>query len=108
MNKSRVLREINKIRNSIVEKYSTEKIILFGSYAHGHPDRDSDVDFLVVLPFRGRAAYKTIEILSSVKPSIPMDLIVRTPQQIEKRLAQNDFFLCEVFARGKVLYEAAH
>lgn len=108
MSKAKVLREINKIRNSIVEKYSPEKIILFGSYAYGRPGRESDVDFFVVLPFKGKAVYKTIEILESVNPSIPMDLIVRTPEQVEKRLAQNDFFLREVFTRGKVLYESSH
>jgi len=68
MSKARILREINKIRNCIVEKYSPEKIILFGSYAYGRPNFESDVDFLVVLPFRGKAVYKTIEILEAVKP----------------------------------------
>ncbi|NJD56322.1 MAG: nucleotidyltransferase domain-containing protein [Nitrospirae bacterium] len=108
MSKAKVLREIDKIKKSIVEKYSPEKIILFGSYAYGRPDRESDVDFLVVMPFSGKAVYKTVEILESVRPSIPVDLIVRTPRQVEKRLAQNDFFLREIFKRGKVLYEAPH
>lgn len=106
MSKSRVLRAIDKIKQSIIEKFGPDKIILFGSYAYGSPGRESDVDFLVVMPFREKAAYKTIEILESVKPSIPVDLILRTPQQIERRLAQNDFFLREVFTRGRVLYEA--
>jgi predicted nucleotidyltransferase len=107
MSKAKVLREIDKIKKSIVEKYGPEKIILFGSYAYGNPGRESDVDFLVIMPFKGKAAYKTIEILESVRPSIPVDLILRTPQQIKKRLAQNDFFLREVITRGKVLYEAS-
>ena len=108
MSNAKVLREIDKIKRIIVDKYSPEKIILFGSYAYGRPDQESDVDFLVVMPFKGKAAYKTIEIMESLRPSIPMDLIVRTPEQVKKRLAQNDFFLREVFMRGKVLYEAPH
>ena len=105
---AKVLMEIDKIKRSIIEKYSPEKIILFGSYAYGRPNLESDVDFLVVMQFKGRAVYKTIEILESVRPSLPVDLIVRTPEQIKRRLSQNDFFLREVFERGKVLYEASH
>jgi len=108
MSNVKVLREIDKIKRRIIEKYSPEKIILFGSYAYGRPDHESDVDFLVVMQFKGKAAYKTIEILESVRPSIPVDLIVRTPKQVQRRLAQNDFFLHEVFKRGKVLFEASH
>ena len=35
-----------------------------------------------------------------------LDLIVRTPQQIERGLKQNNWFLREIIEKGKVLYEA--
>jgi len=35
----------------------------------------------------------------------PMDIIVRTPQEIEQRLRMGDFFIKEILERGKVLYE---
>ena len=35
---------------AVAEKFQPEKIILFGSYAHGKPNEDSDVDILVVMP----------------------------------------------------------
>ncbi len=38
-------------------------------------------------------------------PFLPMDVIVRTPQEVETRLALGDFFIQEILARGKVLYE---
>jgi len=37
-----------------------------------------------------------------------VDLLVRSPEQVQQRLAWNDFFLQEILAQGKVLYEAAH
>jgi hypothetical protein len=37
-----------------------------------------------------------------------VDILVRTPAQVQQRLAWNDFFLQEILEKGKVLYEAAH
>jgi len=34
-----------------------------------------------------------------------MDVIVRTPHQVETRLAMGDFFIKEILDRGKVLYQ---
>ena len=38
----------------LVEQYAPEKVILFGSLAHGEGCWDSDADILVVMPFEGR------------------------------------------------------
>ena len=38
-------------------------------------------------------------------PPFPLDLIVRTPKNLTRRLAEGDSFLREVMAQGKVLYE---
>ena len=32
----------------LCDKFRPERVVVFGSYAHGTPDRDSDVDLLVV------------------------------------------------------------
>lgn len=101
-------KQIDDITARIASSYHPEKIILFGSYAYGQPSEDSDLDLLVVLPFEGRPVYKSIEILEMLHPTVPLDLIVRTPEQLASRLAQHDFFLHEVIQKGKVLYEASH
>ena len=46
----------------IVDHVHPRRIILFGSYARGNPDVDSDVDLLVVLPKNGSKRRKTVEI----------------------------------------------
>jgi len=56
----------------------------------------------------GSGARKAVEILNRVEPEFAVDLIVRTPQEIRRRLAQQDRFLADIVRRGKVLYEAAH
>jgi len=41
-------KEIDVIRDIIIDLVDPDKIILFGSYAYGIPDEKSDADFLVI------------------------------------------------------------
>lgn len=102
------LSSIHELTDRIVQAYHPERIILFGSYAYGTPTADSDVDLLVILPCKGRGSRTAVEILNTVNPRFPVDLLVRTPEQVRQRLAWNDFFLREILEKGRVLYEAPH
>ena len=99
---------IRALSRRIAEQFDPERIILFGSRASGRARKDSDVDLLVVIRCRGPSARKAAEILNWVAPEFAVDLIVRTPQELRRRLAQEDGFLAEIVRRGKVLYETAH
>lgn len=99
-------KEIKDLCRQIVVDFKPLKIILFGSYARGTSTADSDLDFLVVMPFKGRSVDQAIKIRRRISTDMPLDLMVRTPQQIEKRLKMNDFFIKEVINQGHVLYEA--
>jgi hypothetical protein len=48
---------------------------------------------------------QSIRICLALEPPFSLDLIVRTPENLRKRLAEGDSFLCELMATGKVLYE---
>jgi predicted nucleotidyltransferase len=102
------MHSIEEMTARIVQEFEPERIILFGSYAYGTPTADSDVDLLVILPFEGKAPRKSLEILNKINPKFAVDILVRTPEQVQQRLAWNDFFLQEIIEQGKVLYEAAH
>lgn len=99
---------IQALTRRIAAHFKPERIILFGSRATGRARGDSDVDLLVVMRYRGRGARKAAEILNRVEPDFAVDLLVRSPEQLRRRLAQRDAFLAEVVRRGKVLYEATH
>jgi predicted nucleotidyltransferase len=100
------MEKIQEFADSIAREFKPERIILFGSYAYGNPSEGSDVDMLVIMPFRGDACYKSIEILKKIDHRFGVDLIVRTPAKIRQRLKWNDFFIKEIIEKGKVLYEA--
>jgi predicted nucleotidyltransferase len=102
------MKKIKDLTLQIAREFNPERIILFGSYAYGQPGNDSDVDILVVLPFKGKPVRKAIEIRNKVNAVVPLDLIVRTPEQVAERLAQNDWFMREIVERGRTLYEANH
>ena len=85
------------------------QIVLFGSYASGKPTKDSDLDFLVVMPTRKRWSDR-VRSLHALFPerSLPIDFVVRTPEEIRQRLGS---YFCpftrEVLKTGKILYEAS-
>jgi predicted nucleotidyltransferase len=103
--------EMQKIRDlsaQIARAFNPKKIILYGSHAYGNPSTDSDIDMLVVLPFEGKAVRKAIEIRNTVHAELPLDLLVRTPEQLADRIAQNDWFFREIVEKGHTLYEDTH
>jgi predicted nucleotidyltransferase len=97
---------IRRFARQVAERFQPEKIILFGSYAYGAPHADSDVDILVVMPARNELD-QSFKIHSTLLPSFPLDIIVRTPNNMKWRLEEGDSFLREVVSKGKVLYEKA-
>jgi len=102
------MEEIRALAARIVGEFNPERIILFGSYAQGTPNPDSDVDLLVVLPFEGKPWRVASEIRRRVRPSFPLDLLVRTPEGLRSRLQIADPFWQEIVQKGKVLYEAGN
>lgn len=66
-----------------------------------------DVDLLVLLGFAGESFRKAAEIKSAVPAQFAIDLLVRTPATLRRRLRQNDFFLKEIVEKGIVLYDSA-
>ena len=97
---------LKSIAKRIGKSLPIEKIILFGSYANGKPTQDSDVDLFVVMKSRKRPAERAMIVSDLIYPRhFPMDIIVRTPQEVKKRLSQGDFFIEEILEKGKILYQ---
>ncbi len=98
--------EIKRVCAQIARLFQPERIVLFGSYAYGHPTSDSDVDLLVVMPFVGKGFRKASEIRSRIDADFPLDLVVRTPAELRRRLEHGDYFLREATEKGELLYAA--
>ncbi len=98
------MRVIRRYARAIAREFDPDKIILFGSYAYGTPHEDSDVDLLVVMPARNQHD-QAVRIRWRLAAPFPIDLIVRTPNQVAWRLREGESFLTAIASKGKVLYE---
>jgi uncharacterized protein len=98
------MRIICQYARAIATEFNPDKIILFGSYAYGRPHADSDVDLLVIMPARNQHA-QSVRIRMRLSAPFPLDLIIRTPNELTWRLEERESFLTEITSKEKVLYE---
>lgn len=94
---------IRSFARRIAERFEPDKIILFGSYAYGETHNESDVELPVIMRTRN-AIDQAIRITLAFEQPFSLDLIVRTPWQIERGLKDDNWFLREITEKGKVLY----
>jgi predicted nucleotidyltransferase len=98
--------KIRKFARQIGREYQPDRVVLFGSYARGDATNDSDVDVLVIMPYTGKSLEKSVEIRLRLDPDFPLDLLVRTPQEVFRRIEMGDSFMREIVTQGTVLYES--
>jgi predicted nucleotidyltransferase len=96
-----------RFARQVAERFQSDTIVLYGSCAYGTPHADSDVDILVIMPARTQLD-QAVKIELACDPPFPLDLIVRTRDNLRWRLAEGESFFCEIMAKGKVLYEKDH
>ena len=98
--------KINDIVNRIVGRFNPDKIILFGSYATGNPNNDSDIDLLVIkdtdLP-RHRRSFDIQKFL--IGSMIPMDILVYTQKEFDQEKQEKYSFISSAIKTSKILYE---
>lgn len=95
---------IQRYAREVAERFDPERVILFGSHAYGTPHPASDVDILVIMPARNQLD-QAFKIRLAVTAPFSLDLIVRTPDEIRRRLEDGDLFHTAIVTKGKVLYE---
>ena len=98
---------IDDVARQIVEKFEPQKIILFGSYARQRPRAESDVDLLVIMDTSLSETEQAVRILQNIEYHFGLDLLVRTPENLARRLELGDPFLQEIMTEGIVIYERA-
>lgn len=106
MDAENILSEIT----DVLKQYGIEKIILFGSYANGTPNKYSDIDLLVIknIPENEtrdfRIKLKKALWIKLGKLSYSFDILVDNEQRIQKRIQMGDLFYKEIYSKGKTIY----
>ena len=97
--------QINNVVSRIIQNVHPYKVILFGSYATGEPNENSDIDLLIIknsdFPMNKRA----LEIRPFLRGlKIPMDILVYTQNEYQEQINSKYSFLSQIVEKGKVLY----
>lgn len=98
--------KISELVTKIANGYNPDKIILFGSYAKGTANEDSDVDLLVIKETDTPRPERTFQVRKMLYGMmIPLDILVYTPIEIRESQKSKLNFLHEVLTTGKTVYE---
>lgn len=98
----------------VIKSVDPFMVLLFGSYASGIPQHDSDIDLLVVTKDKhipkdydeyAKIYLKVSKAIRPVKKQIAIDLIVHTLPMYQLFIEQNSSFCHEIVSKGKIIYE---
>jgi len=103
--------EIMEFVSIVIKTANPEKIILFGSYAYGHPDENSDVDLLVIKNDKeltrdehAELGLKVFDERRQRKLKMRADVFYRTDRQV-RELTEDGGAFGDALQRGRVIYE---
>jgi len=97
---------LQEIVHRLVTGLHPHKIVLFGSYVYGIPTAHSDVDLLVIVDTQARPVDRYLRVSRLLRPRpFPLDILVKTPEEIAQALDRDDAFIREIMAQGRVLYD---
>lgn len=103
---SRIADQLRPYLTVLTEQFHPEQIILFGSHAYGKPDRHSDIDLLIIMPYSGSALREKIRIREAWRTMPdrgllpPFDLILVTPEEHKERLKNAAGFYDSIVHNG--------
>jgi predicted nucleotidyltransferase len=104
---------IEELKPLIIERLkplNPDKIILFGSYAYGTPNEDSDIDLFLIKDdldinetreYSREARMRILNLISKYK--IGFDILSAPTKYIEQR--EDYFYKVDILQNGKVWYE---
>ena len=97
--------QINIVVNRIVQNANPSKVILFGSYASGEPDENSDVDLLIIKNTNSPRNKRMSEIIPYLRGlKIPMDILVYTENEYQDLLNSRYSIISQIAKKGIVLF----
>jgi predicted nucleotidyltransferase len=102
----------DNLKNEIIKALkpiSPDRVILFGSYAYGNPEKNSDIDLLVVtnenyfpknFSEKNEIYLKVSSRLRAIQKEYPIDIIVHTKPMFEKFIELDSMFARKILKSG--------
>ena len=97
---------LEQVTRTIIERFHPKRIVLFGSHARGDAGSDSDLDLFIEMQTSQRPPERAIEVSAAfgLRPW-PLDVVVYTPEEVQRLQGVNGTLLSTIEKEGKVLYE---
>ena len=109
--------DFNTVMDNLVSSLKPSnpyKIILFGSYAKGNPNENSDVDLMVILDnnhvaktYEERLKKKVFvrNMVLEINRTIPLDILVYSKEEWNRIKEYGNYLIDEIENTGKIIYE---
>ncbi len=99
--------QLKLLSNGIVKKFTAKKIILFGSYAYGNPEKDSDIDLCIIVELKNRRKLEVIrdirrELIAII--SYPLDILVYNEKEFHERSEMKNTLEYKIMHEGIQIY----
>ena len=99
---------LRSITELIVQCCDPEAVLLFGSYAKGQYNLDSDLDLLVIGDFRKSPFLRGLEVRELLRRyPICIDLHLVTPEEMAAESRKPHGFISSVLSSSRIMYERA-
>ncbi len=97
--------DIKKLKQEVIKRLKPlepEKIIMFGSYAYGKPDEESDIDLFLIKDedIEAEALMRLRDLMR--KEKIGFDILCDSKKNVEN--SEDYFYKIDILKNGKVLY----
>ena len=94
----------NEIIYVIVKNENPLKIILFGSYAYGNPNENSDIDLLIIKEKVKSKMKEAVKVRRLLDLNFAFDILVTAPEEFEFYKNECGSIYKEIYDKGKVIY----
>jgi len=102
--KEKFEKELEQIVKKLVSKYHPEQIILFGSWARGDFHSGSDIDLIIIKKTSERFVDRIGKVLELVDSPFVIEPMIYTPEEYQRMLEEDNYFLKSALSEGKVIY----
>lgn len=103
-------REVERLKDGLVQRFNPAKIVLFGSRVLESADQDRDIDICVVLDVHNskdeieESIYSYIYDEEGLDFSCSVDVVVYTYREWEESLKDPGTFASLILRKGRIIY----
>lgn len=104
---TQVRRIVKRYADALKQHIHVDKVILFGSYANGHPHEWRDIDVAIISPdFDGKGLFRRVGLLTKARQQCDDSIEALAYGRKEYEAAHRQTFLGEIICTGRIVYDA--